>query len=432
MTGFDLAIYLLKFIIPTFFITFMFRVLGLGYKSKKRLIIGTVAFFAYIIIVPSIMMVVMGYSNFKTICNFVLIFSMLSVFIFTTDPPIKTIFLLFISSQISTASSIVLNMIRHICDLSYGTLVLILIVITPLILLLELKFLAKPLRYLVDNIHGDLYALIIIPACVLISVYLIPIYPAHNFTYHPIYCTVLIGLVEMIFFMFVYALYKNIQGLKVFLKIEHNAKQLEGEIVKYNEYLNYARQSRHDVRHHNNYVLECLNEGNISEAKSYLKTANANIEKQNLKRFSNNLVVNTVLRIYESEAERYGISFSALASVPDTLTISNPDLGTILSNVLENAVHSCNRAIELGDLAPYISFSATFDNDLRIEVNNTCIEPVTMSGNMPQSNRPDGGTGTKSIRDLVRNYGGMVRFHQKNDNFITQIISPLVLEDTSK
>lgn len=135
------------------------------------------------------------------------------------------------------------------------------------------------------------------------------------------------------------------------------------------------------------------------------------------------LAANAVLRIYARLAHANGIAFAARADLPEKLPMTDPEFGSLLSNLLENAVDACQK---VNPAKRQLAFHAQTDEDgLRLEVRNSVCGAVSFEDGFPRSTKSGGGTGTRSIAHIVQKYGGMLRFKQESDVFLTQIVLPL-------
>ena len=206
-------------------------------------------------------------------------------------------------------------------------------------------------------------------------------------------------------------------------KVKMNQELLTSELSSYENFLNMAKQSRHDLRHHNGILCEYLLSGDVGGALEYLRYYDESLVESGLAQHCKNPIANAVLGLYERKAADAGISFALNAVIPDKLNISPAELGAMLSNILENALEACKRT---QSPAPMISFVADTDEDsLKIELRNSVDGKVEFQNNLPISMKENGGTGTRSVLRIVEKQKGMLRFAQENDVFITQIIVPL-------
>ena len=139
--------------------------------------------------------------------------------------------------------------------------------------------------------------------------------------------------------------------------------------------------------------------------------------------YSKNVTANAVFRLYERKAEAEHIAFSVTADIPTELPLPATVLGGLLSNILENAVHACEKAA-IPDR--YICFKGSCEeNKLLLELRNTVTEETEFQDGLPVSQRLNGGYGTRSVVADVNKYGGMVEFSNRGTEFITRIILPL-------
>lgn len=422
MSLFTLLIFILKFFIPSFF-SVLFRAYGLGYKNKKRRILGLSVFTAYVAIVPTLFILTIGYGEFTHLSTLVMTLGGLSVLIFSTDSMGKTIFLQLILGNANTVVSVILNMIRHAFGLSYLTLVLMLAVVSPLVYLFALKHWAKPLRFIADNLHAEVSSFIALPILTMLVVYWIPVYPAQNFVNHPIYCTLMMLAVECGFFLYLYTFYRNLLKIRYLLKQEAKGQLLEAEISSYQEYLYAAKQSRHDLRHHNAVIADYIQSGETEQALQYLQINENELASTALEQLSKHPTANAVLRIYSRQAQANGIPFAVSVDLPEELPLTPSELGALLSNLLENALEACRK---VDPMKRQLAFhTQTDDSGLRLELCNSVSGTVAFEGNFPLSTKIGGGTGTRSIAHIVQKYGGMLRFKQEGDQFFTQILLPL-------
>jgi hypothetical protein len=420
MTPLELLVFLLKFYIPAIY-SLLFRAVAFGYRSKPRLALGIVMYTAYMLFVPGTLMVVLGYGQYTHIAWLVNTIASLAVLIFTTDPFGKTVFLHLAQGGMVTVMSVLVNMARTLMGFSYNMLLVVLSICSPLLFFVALRLWAKPLRFVVDHIEGNIALLLAQPVLALLMVSMIPIYPAQNFSNHPVFCTLLMIGVEMIFFLYLYTLYRNLRRISALTQEETRLALLSQEVNAYQTYVDTARQSRHDLRHHDALLLELLDKGDIDAAKVYLQAHGTLLEKDALQQFCPEPTVNAVLRIYARRAAEEHVEFTASAPLPSTLPFDAPGLGGLLSNILENALDAAKATP-----APYLHFTArTEDSSLLVEVRNATAGQVHFHAEMPVSNKPGGGTGTRSMAATAKKYGGMVEFSQNGQEFCTRVILPL-------
>jgi len=205
-------------------------------------------------------------------------------------------------------------------------------------------------------------------------------------------------------------------------RVKMHQELLTTELSSYENYLNMAKQLRHDLRHHNGILCEYLASGDAVGALEYLRYYDESLADSGLAQHCKNPTANAVLCLYERKARAEGIVFALHAVIPDELNVAPADLGTLLSNILENALEACQRA---PSPASMISFVADTDADrLKIELRNSVNGTVEFEHELPLSTKEDGGTGMKSALRIVEKQKGMLHVAQEKDVFVTRIILP--------
>ncbi len=208
-------------------------------------------------------------------------------------------------------------------------------------------------------------------------------------------------------------------------KLRADARQavLESELAAVEASLSAAKRSRHDLHHHNAVVLEYLKSSDTEHAIRYLETMDAELAATSFKQFCKNSTANAVLRVYDRKAQTAEIPFAVQADIPSEMPLEGPEIGALLSNILENAVEAC---MKLKPIHGHISLTAqTGETGWRLEVRNRMDGTVKFENGLPHTTKVTGGTGTKSIAKIVESHGGLFRFQQEGNFFITQIILPI-------
>lgn len=198
---------------------------------------------------------------------------------------------------------------------------------------------------------------------------------------------------------------------------------LESDLNAYEDYINISRQHRHDIRHHNAILSEYLSQGDVEGAREYLRQYDENIAETSLKRYCQNPAANAIFHLYESRALNNDIAITINADFSDMISLTSPELGAILSNILENAYEACMKVTKSDR---FISFTSQTDEyGMKIELHNSVEGTVKFQNNLPVTSKNNGGVGMTSVRHIIEKHGGMLQMKQDNDTFITQIVLPL-------
>lgn len=207
------------------------------------------------------------------------------------------------------------------------------------------------------------------------------------------------------------------------IKSQANALLLKSEIAAYETTLNLAKQTKHDIRHHNAIIAEYLNGEDLDGAKSYLSLYDQSIQDHTYRAFSKNPTANAVFRIYERRARQHDIEFLIQAQADHHLKPMESEMGIILSNIFENAFYATK---ECQMVPRYIHYTSTVLNEsLLIEIKNSFEGVIDYEHGLPKTTKKDGGTGLKSVMRMVEKHHGMFQIHQDHQVFSVQIIFPI-------
>ena len=239
MTLSQLIVFLLNFYIPGAW-SIVYRAAAYGYTSKRRVVLGFIAYTAYVLFVPAFLMTVMSYGRYTHVASVTMTIGSMAVLIFSTDTVGKTIFLQLAQGGMVTVMSVLLKMARTVMGFSYTTLLILLAICSPILFFIGLRYWAKPMRFLVDNIKDSVGSLLILLLLTLAVVSLIPVYPPQYFANHPVFCTLIMVAVEMAFFLYLYTMYRNLQRISALSREEAHMQLLSQEIATYQTALETA------------------------------------------------------------------------------------------------------------------------------------------------------------------------------------------------
>jgi len=181
------------------------------------------------------------------------------------------------------------------------------------------------------------------------------------------------------------------------------------------------KKLRHDMKNYLGCIGTMIHNEKYIEAKNYLDNLLEN-KVYNGKQYilTENDAVNAILNSKMSICKEYKIKMDCQISGSLNL-ISELDLSILLGNVLDNAIEACMKVKE----SPVIRLQMYNEgNYLVIVVSNSIEESVLERNPNLQTTKKDKsnhGFGTTSIKDIVKNHNGMIRFYEKNKEFITDI-----------
>lgn len=183
-----------------------------------------------------------------------------------------------------------------------------------------------------------------------------------------------------------------------------------------------ARRNRHDMRHHNNILLEYARNKDIDSIIDYLEKQINDIDTSSPIRFCENDTINNILRIYQTKAENNGIKITIRAAIQHQLDVDYPDIVAIISNVLENALHGAQAS---GATELWISVHIYRKEErLIFSTKNSCSSDLQFD-EIPLNMQ---GIGIKSIITSADKYNGNCHFAAQNGIFECLIIMDAIID----
>lgn len=180
-----------------------------------------------------------------------------------------------------------------------------------------------------------------------------------------------------------------------------------------------AASYRHDMRHHFAFLRGLASEERMEEIKEYLHTAQSDMDDITPIRFCENETVNLILSAFASKATQSEILLTIDARLPDSLTFSDTELCSLLSNALENAIQASEHIADSNKRIIRLRVYSK-NNKLCIDIRNSYqIEPIFHQG-LPVSKEQGHGFGIKSMAHIVEKHGGVFQFSVKDGWFIFQ------------
>lgn len=205
--------------------------------------------------------------------------------------------------------------------------------------------------------------------------------------------------------------------------IERQIDMERAEYRRTESNLELGRRYRHDMRHHFAVIQGLIRQGKSKEAEEYIETLGDNLCELEQKVYCQNAVVNAVLSSLLAAAESCGIGTQVQIRIPDEIPFDGADICTVLSNVVENAVHACacvaeqeKRKISIAADCTGAKFTLSVDNGVRETV-------VLGADGLPVSQKTEKhGYGLASVKHIAEKYNGMLYCESGEDTFGIRIV----------
>lgn len=196
-------------------------------------------------------------------------------------------------------------------------------------------------------------------------------------------------------------------------------QQAQTEFSSLRQMQQNAAAYRHDMRHHFAFLQGLASNERLEEIKDYLQTAQSDMDDITPTRFCENETVNLILSSFATKAKQSEIMLTVDAKLPNTLTFSDTELCSLLSNALENAIHACENIVDINKRLIKLRMYYK-NNKLCIDIRNHYqVEPEFFQG-VPVSKEQGHGFGTKSMILIVEKHGGICQFLVKDGWFLFQ------------
>lgn len=207
--------------------------------------------------------------------------------------------------------------------------------------------------------------------------------------------------------------------------LEYQRKAMEKQVAEVNEIYMTMRGWRHDYHNHLQKLSAHLLEGQIEEARKYIRDLGESLDDIKTKYQTGNVSLDAILNSKLSLAEREQIEIHCKVEIGECLTVSDIDLCILLGNLIDNAVESCQKipAKEERFLRIYMCIRK---QQIYIFVTNATNERVRkLDDEYVSKKRGNHGHGLKRINIVVDKYGGFIKRANEPGVFATEIMLPL-------
>lgn len=420
----ETIIYALKYCIPGFY-SMLFRIFGLGYKTKKRAAIGLIGYIIYLMGFLCFAISYFGYRASIDFLYFIIISADIFMFVVSSDPPLQTLYMLSVQKNIVTPTHLFCNAIREGFFLSYYTVLWIEIIVCSIVYFFAKKYLVKPFRKLFEISKEGQVFIAFTSASVSILVVIITTYFGVYFGDNPFFYLSISIFMESIYFLSLLRFYKNTLKIQQLTKENEKAAMLELSVKMTKERLlllegatTAINLERHDRKHINSVLLQLLKDGQTEKVIEYLDHS---LEQNHIvtKNYCENITINAAISYYAEVCQRNEIKFVTSLDIPEKCVKDDMELCMALSNLLENAVNAAKR---VNDKHRFIQISALFTGQLLIEIKNSSLSDILFdSDGYPISLKENHGIGTKSVLTYIEKMNGEISYQLKENIFYVRI-----------
>lgn len=183
------------------------------------------------------------------------------------------------------------------------------------------------------------------------------------------------------------------------------------------------RRFRHDMNAHIAVLkLFCGNNDN-GELETYLNTMVKESAVYDMEVYTGNKNVDAVIRPLVEEARKKEIHFEIQGNVPEDIKVSAYDLCTIISNLLRNAIESCEKIESISSRVIKLNVG-TYQSLIFLTIENTVKEEIHIKDNHLVTSKKDTkyhGLGSGNVKAAVKKYNGRLSYHCEDGWFKSEI-----------
>lgn len=188
---------------------------------------------------------------------------------------------------------------------------------------------------------------------------------------------------------------------------------------------NETKHIRHEIRHHISMLYDLIKNDELEKAKDYIESIFGEVEKLPISQYCDNMVINAVVTNYLNRARGNGIITECEIHVPESINVRDEDLCILLTNMLENALESCEKINKASER--YIRLKINADSRLfYISCSNSAYELVQSNekGKFETTKRDKDfhGYGIAAMNRVAQRYYGKVQTRVSEKKFSVQII----------
>lgn len=184
------------------------------------------------------------------------------------------------------------------------------------------------------------------------------------------------------------------------------------EIDKRNE---YVHNLKHDMKNKLIELHYLLEKGNMQGLSEQLTIYCDELDKIDENRYSDNPIVDSVLRIKLGVAKTDGVKVDTSIRIPKQMQLEHGDIGVLYGNLLDNAIEAC-RKVEKEKRFIKIENKFT-DGKMLLVVENSKTEERNERLITTKRDNYSHGRGIHSIRKVVEKYNGAITFTDKGEVF---------------
>lgn len=199
---------------------------------------------------------------------------------------------------------------------------------------------------------------------------------------------------------------------EMYRKEMHYKEVYYSEIDKRNE---YVHNLKHDMKNKLIELHYLLEKGDMQGLSEQLTIYCDELDKIDENRYSDNPIVDSVLRIKLGVAKADGVKIDTSIRIPKQMQLEHGDIGVLYGNLLDNAIEACRKVVKE---KRFIKIENKFiEGKMLLVVENSKTEERNERLITTKKDNYSHGRGIHSIRKVVEKYNGTITFTDKGEVF---------------
>lgn len=208
----------------------------------------------------------------------------------------------------------------------------------------------------------------------------------------------------------------NQKLIKKDFEIEELRERQLKENIDFEEYTmlkNYYKQTtilNHDFKEHINALNLLVSNDNNSAAKDYMESIYGEVNQPRFIEYCDNKILNVLLSRKKEECQSRGIEFLVDPMRAHLRFLKDMDVVSIFSNLINNAIESCERSTEK---KIYMNISEPNKHFVVIQIENSSdVKPLVIDGLLKtyKHDKSLHGIGISSVKSAIKKYRGLLEW----------------------
>ena len=176
-----------------------------------------------------------------------------------------------------------------------------------------------------------------------------------------------------------------------------------------------VQKLKHDMKHKLHELYHLVENSDGQELSEKIGAMCMEFEQIDEKQYSDNPIVDSVLRIKFGRAKARGIKVETSIRIPKQMQLDHGDIGVLYGNLVDNAVEACSKVPE-GQR--FVKIENKYQSGiLLLIITNSKTGKKNKSLKTTKKDNIRHGHGVQSVRKVVEKYNGTVSFTDKGDIF---------------